>query len=102
MLKVARVTLSTTSRHAVPCPLLNRSLSDTAFWQVLCIQGFLAARKHAEQILLLAEMMQVRWTALAFPLPRSTVGSLKPSPAHRPELERTVLPRRRESDSAAS
>jgi hypothetical protein len=28
--------------------------------QVLCIQGFLAARKHAEQILLLAEMMQVR------------------------------------------
>ena len=28
--------------------------------QVLCIQGFLAARKHAEQILLLAEMMQAR------------------------------------------
>ena len=30
-----------------------------ALLQVLCIQGFLAARKHAEQILLLAEMMQV-------------------------------------------
>ena len=26
--------------------------------QVLCIQGFLAARKHADRIILLAEMMQ--------------------------------------------
>ena len=28
--------------------------------QVLCIQGFLTCRKHAERILLLVEMMQVR------------------------------------------
>lgn len=27
--------------------------------QVLCIQGFLTCRKHAERIILLVEMMQV-------------------------------------------
>jgi len=34
------------------------------FWflQVLCIQGFLTCRKHAERIILLVEMLQVPWT----------------------------------------
>lgn len=29
------------------------------FFQVLCIQGFLTCRKHAERIILLVEMLQV-------------------------------------------
>ena len=33
-------------------------LTGPACWQVLCLQGFLAARKHADRIILLAEMMQ--------------------------------------------
>jgi phosphatidylinositol 4-kinase len=44
--------------------------------QVLCIQGFLAARKHAEQILLLAEMMQVTpWVS-----PKSSLGLCADAP----------------------
>ena len=69
----------------------------TACWaQVLCIQGFLAARKHAEQILLLAEMMQVRPSLLFCVF-------FHCSPENpRPELERPVLSRRRKSHPAAA
>ena len=39
--------------------------------QVLCIQGFLTCRKHAERIILLVEMLQVK-PILAFCTPISS------------------------------
>ena len=38
---------------------LNLSIVLTSVIQVLCIQGFLTCRKHAERIILLVEMLQV-------------------------------------------
>jgi len=43
-------------------PLSTTANPDAAVirFQVLCIQGFLTCRKHAERIILLVEMLQVR------------------------------------------
>jgi hypothetical protein len=56
----------TTSRYlsnklSLCCGLSNLHLFKLRFLflQVLCIQGFLTCRKHAERIILLVEMLQV-------------------------------------------
>ena len=44
---------------AFACVALNLSGALSPVIQVLCIQGFLTCRKHAESIILLVEMLQV-------------------------------------------
>jgi hypothetical protein len=43
--------------------------------QVLCIQGFLTCRKHAERIILLVEMLQVIWMLVPYVLWSSNMQS---------------------------
>jgi hypothetical protein len=66
---------------------------------VLCIQGFLAARKHAEQILLLAEMMQVTQLTSAAQVTFTCTDVRLHAGAG---LERAVFPRRRKSAAAVA
>lgn len=67
-----------------PIPILNMlvfiSFCSLPTFQVLCIQGFLTCRKHAERIILLVEMLQVRLYDLFLNLfPSFSRGEFVPS-----------------------